>query len=79
MNVHLTPHSEKLLQEQLAHGHYHTPEEVIEHALENLAVTGQAAKPGKTPAQAASHIRASRKGVRLEGMKIRDLIIEGRK
>lgn len=33
------PHSEDLLKEQLAHGAYHTPEEVIERALENLAAS----------------------------------------
>jgi len=33
MNVKLTPHSESLLREYLAGGGYHTPEEVIEHAL----------------------------------------------
>jgi hypothetical protein len=33
----LTPHSESLLREYLAHGSYRTPEEVIERALETLA------------------------------------------
>jgi hypothetical protein len=37
MNVKLTPHSESLLREYLAHGVYRTPEEVIERALETLA------------------------------------------
>jgi hypothetical protein len=37
MNVKLTPHSESLLREYLARGGYHTPEEVIERALEILA------------------------------------------
>jgi Arc/MetJ-type ribon-helix-helix transcriptional regulator len=37
MNVKLTRHSEKILRERLARGPYHTPEEVIEHALEVLA------------------------------------------
>ena len=37
MNVKLTPHSESLLREYLARGGYHTPEEVIERALESLA------------------------------------------
>jgi len=36
MNVRLTPHSEDLLREYLARGGYHTPEEVIERALELL-------------------------------------------
>ena len=36
MNVKLTRHSEELLRERLVQGPYHTPEEVIEHALEVL-------------------------------------------
>jgi Arc/MetJ-type ribon-helix-helix transcriptional regulator len=39
MNVRLTPHSEDLLREHLARGGYHTPEEVIERALEILTET----------------------------------------
>ncbi|MBV9505956.1 MAG: hypothetical protein JO323_13220 [Acidobacteriia bacterium] len=79
MNVHLTPQSEKLLQEQLAQGVYCSPEEVIERALENLAsVPAFSARP-KTLAEAVAHIRESRKGVRLGGIKLRDLIREGRK
>ena len=39
MNVKLTPHSKQLLREYLARGPYHTPEEVIEHALELLEAT----------------------------------------
>jgi len=35
--IHLTPHSEELLKEQLARGPYRSPEEVIESALERLA------------------------------------------
>ena len=37
MNVRLTPHSEELLREELARGRFHTPEEVIERALESLS------------------------------------------
>lgn len=36
MNIRLNPHSEELLKEQLAHGVFHSPEEVIERALETL-------------------------------------------
>ena len=35
--IRLTPHSEELLQKQLARGPYRSPEEVIERALETLA------------------------------------------
>jgi hypothetical protein len=37
VNIRLNPHSEELLKEQLAHGTFHSPEEVIERALENVA------------------------------------------
>ena len=37
MNVRLTPHSKELLEQQLAEGQFHSPEEVIERALESLA------------------------------------------
>ncbi len=37
MNIRLNPHSEQLLKEQLAHGTFRSPEEVIERALETLS------------------------------------------
>lgn len=37
MNIRLNPHSEELLKEQLAHGRFRSPEEVIERALQTLA------------------------------------------
>jgi hypothetical protein len=36
MNIRLSAHSEQLLKEQLARGPYHSPEEVIDRALETL-------------------------------------------
>jgi Arc/MetJ-type ribon-helix-helix transcriptional regulator len=50
MNVKLTSHSEKLLREYLARGPYHTPEEVIEHALESL----EEAEPSQPPHERAT-------------------------
>jgi putative addiction module CopG family antidote len=41
MNIRLNPHSEKLLKEQLAQGRFHSPEEVIERALETLSERAQ--------------------------------------
>jgi Arc/MetJ-type ribon-helix-helix transcriptional regulator len=37
MNIRLIPHSEELIKAQLAQGPYHSPEEVIERALEELS------------------------------------------
>ncbi len=36
MNIRLNRHSEAILKEELASGRFHTPEEVIERALESL-------------------------------------------
>ncbi|MGA2073086.1 MAG: hypothetical protein ABSH52_06235 [Terriglobia bacterium] len=81
--IHLSPHSEELLKEQLVRGPYRTPEEVIERALETLAqkerVQSPTAPVAKTPAEAVPDILELRKGVRLDGLKIKDLIHEGHK
>jgi Arc/MetJ-type ribon-helix-helix transcriptional regulator len=81
--IRLTPHSEELLQEQLTRGPYQSPEEVIERALETLAQKGSApfrlAPSTKSPAEAVADILELRKGVRLGGLKIKDLIHEGHK
>lgn len=81
--IRLTPHSEELLQEQLARGPYRSPEEVIERALETLAqkesIPFQLGRATKTPAEAVADILELRKGVRLGGLKIKDLIHEGHK
>ena len=81
--IRLTPHSEELLQEQLARGPYRSPEEVIERALETLAqkesVPFDLGPATKSPPEAVADILELRKGVRLEGLKIKDLIHEGHK
>lgn len=77
----LDPHSEQLVADHLRTGRYRSPEEVVTRALETLTEKEPAAAPtGKmTPAEAVDHIRESRKGITLGGLKIRDLIDEGRK
>ena len=81
--IRLTPHSEELLQEQLARGAYRTPEEVIERALESLAqkecVSSSPPSSPKTPAEAVADILEIQKRNRLGGLKIKDLIHEGHK
>jgi hypothetical protein len=49
MNIRLNAHSERLVKEHLAHGGYHSPEEVIEHALNALAEK-ESAPTGDAPA-----------------------------
>jgi Arc/MetJ-type ribon-helix-helix transcriptional regulator len=78
--LNLDSHGERLLAAQLRTGRYHSPEEVVTHALETLA---EKEPPGgerkKTAAQAVAHIRESRKGVTLGGLHIKDLIHAGHK
>jgi len=79
----LTPHSEELLQEQLARGPYRSPEEVIERALETLAqkeaLSVRLGPSAKSPAEAVADILDIQKRNRLGGVKIEDLIHEGHK
>lgn len=79
MQVTLTRHAQELLNEELARTGS-SPEQVIERALEQL--TGRESgplSPRKTPAEAVADIRELRQGVTLGGLKITDLIREGRK
>ena len=81
--VRLTAHSEELLQQQLARRPYRTPEEVIERALETLAKKDfdpyRASTSTKTPAEAVADILEIQKRNRLDGLKIKELVQEGRK
>jgi hypothetical protein len=75
----LDPHGEQLVAAHLRTGRYHSPEEVVTRALEILAETEPPSNERKkTPAEAVADIRELRKGVTLGGLKIRDLINEGR-
>jgi hypothetical protein len=78
MTVTLTPHAQQLLEQQLLHGG--SPEQVVEQALETLAERQPVSYlPRKTVAEAVEHIRASRKGITLGGINIKDLIHQGHK
>lgn len=80
LNVTLDAHGEELLAAHLRSGRYHSPEEVVTRALESLTEKEPLAQTRKkTPAEAVALIRELRKGVTLGGLKIRDLINEGRK
>ena len=80
MTITLKPETERLINEELKSGYYRDAEEVIQRALQTLHATHQAA-PGKVQEcqEAAARIRELRKGVTLGGLKIKDLIHEGRK
>jgi Arc/MetJ-type ribon-helix-helix transcriptional regulator len=78
----LTPRGEAIFQKLLATGAYRSAEEVVERALEVLDEKSEqeSAEPATmTPAEAVATIIENRKGVTLGGLKIRDLINEGRK
>jgi Arc/MetJ-type ribon-helix-helix transcriptional regulator len=77
----LDRHGEELVEAHLRTGRYRSPEEVVSRALENLAEKGLPTVPTgtMTPAEAVADIRELRKGVTLGGLRIKDLINEGRK
>ena len=79
MQVTLTRYAQELLNEELARTGS-SPEEVIERALEQLTERERGTfSPSRTPAEAIADIRELRKGVTLGGLKVTDLIREGRK
>jgi hypothetical protein len=77
----LGPHGEQLVQAHLRTGRYRSPEEVVTRALETLAEKEPTPVPTTpmTPSEAVADIRELRKGVTLGGLRIKDLINEGRK
>jgi Arc/MetJ-type ribon-helix-helix transcriptional regulator len=79
VNIRLNPHSEQLLKEQLAHGGFHSPEEVIERALEAFAQRKSvAAGEGQREAVRDMLDFVKQNRVRLEtGLSVKDLIHEG--
>jgi Arc/MetJ-type ribon-helix-helix transcriptional regulator len=80
VTVTLDQHGEKIIEAHLRTGRYHSPEEVVARALETLSHSEPPeVQPRKTPSEAVAHIRQSRKGITLGGLKIRELIHEGRK
>ena len=80
MTITLKPDSERLINEELKHGHYKDAEEVIQRALQTLHAAHQASLSQVHECQeAAARIRELRKGVTLGGLKIQDLIHEGHK
>jgi Arc/MetJ-type ribon-helix-helix transcriptional regulator len=77
----LGSHDEQLVAAHLRTGRYQSPEEVVTRALETLAEKEPPPVPGRTmtPAEAVADIRELRKGVTLDGLRLKDLINEGRK
>ena len=82
MNIRLDPHSERLIEQQIRAGRYHSPEEVVARALETLAEE-QATRSEETDRRGAVQDMlefADKHRFTLgEGLRIRDLIHEGHK
>ena len=82
MNVRLDPGSERLIEQQLRAGRYHSPEEVVARALETFAAENSTRLDEKERRQAVQDMLEFAGKHRLtlgEGVCIRDLIHEGHK
>jgi len=82
MTLTLKPEHERIVTEELQTGHYQSAEDVMARALEALREKEHAPSrhEGKRdPRKAAARIRERRKGVKLGGLRIRDLVDEGRR
>ena len=81
MAINLKPETERLVQEELRNGHFHSVDEMIVEGVhssrEGIPLSREVKR--KTPAEAVAHIRELRQGNRLPpGVTIKDLINEGR-
>ena len=82
MNVVLDPRSERLIEQQLRAGRYHSPEEVVARALETLAEREPSDSEENTRRRAVQDMLEFANKHRFtlgEGLRIRDLIHEGHK
>jgi hypothetical protein len=77
----LDNHGEELVSAYLRSGLYHSPEEVVARALETLAASEPHTVSAATmsPDEAVADIRELRKGITLGGLRIKNLVNEGRK
>ena len=85
MTIKLKPDQERIIHEEIQSGHFSNPIEVLDYAL--VALRERENKPKAEMAEhervrraqaAAAQIRELRKGQSLRGLKIKDLIEEGR-
>jgi hypothetical protein len=81
LTINLKPETERLVQEELQNGRFHSVDEMIVDGIEARRVGKPLSRElrRKTPAEAVAHIREIRQGNRLPaGVTIKDLINEGR-
>jgi putative addiction module CopG family antidote len=82
MNIRLDPHSERLIEQQIRAGRYHSPEEVVARALETLAeekATRSEETDRRGAVQDMLEFADKHRFTLGEGLRIRDLIHEGHK
>ena len=79
MTIELKPEQERRIQELMKSGRFHSVDEVVEKALETFSPLDISREERMERARVAgAHIRELRKGLSLEGIKVKDLIEEGR-
>jgi Arc/MetJ-type ribon-helix-helix transcriptional regulator len=81
MKINLTPEQEKIVQEELKCGHFHTVEEVISEALHVLREkehSGASGTPNGAQREAVREMLAfvKKNRVRLDGISVKELIRE---
>jgi putative addiction module CopG family antidote len=82
MNVNLTPEQEKIVNEELKSGHFHSIEEVIGEALQVLSEKDRSRSTDIAHVAQREAVRemltfVERNRVRLEGVTVKELIHEG--
>jgi putative addiction module CopG family antidote len=82
MNIKLTPEQERIVQDELKSGYFHTAEEVIGEALRALrereqSPGGAIANGGQREAVREMLAFVEKNRVRLEGVSVKELIHEG--
>jgi putative addiction module CopG family antidote len=82
MNIHLTPEQEKLIEDELKSGHFHTVEEVIAHALHVLREREESSDAPKSNGAQREAVREmlafiEKNHVRLEDVSVKELMHEG--
>lgn len=81
MSFYLKPETEQLVQEEIQSGHFRTIDELIVQGVQALREKAFSSlrEGGTTPADAVARLRSLRKDVKLDGLKIKDLVQEGRR
>lgn len=84
MNIDLTPEQERIVEDELKAGHFHSVEEVIGNALQALQekeklAADAIANGAQRDAVSEMLAFAEKNRVRLEGASVKELIREGRR